>query len=62
MNSSFILIDSDILIDIGRNIEIAVARLEEERGRYQTAISSVTYMELIIGCRNKTELKLLEAF
>jgi predicted nucleic acid-binding protein len=62
LSNNFILIDSDILIDVGRNIKTAIARLEEERKTSMTAISSVTQMELIVGCRNKTELKHLDVF
>lgn len=29
---------------------------------FQLAISAVTQMELVVGCRNKRELKLLETF
>ncbi|MBZ0201159.1 MAG: type II toxin-antitoxin system VapC family toxin [Ignavibacteriaceae bacterium] len=56
------LIDSDILIDIGRKNETAIERIEREREKFIAVISSVTQMELIVGCRNKTELKNLDKF
>jgi predicted nucleic acid-binding protein len=56
------VIDSDILIDVGRNVKTAIERLNEERKTSITAISAVTQMELIVGCRNKTELKYLDKF
>lgn len=56
------LVDTDILIDAGRGIADAIQHL----GRIQTtsslAISVVTQMELITGCRNKTELRKLDRF
>jgi len=60
--NNFSIIDSDILIDIGRKDTTAIKRLEEERKTSMLAISSVTQMELLIGCRNKTELKHLDKF
>ncbi len=59
---NFTLIDTDILIDVGREIEIAVNRLEVEEQVATLGISVVTQMELIVGCRNKKELKELDKF
>ncbi|MBI1939431.1 MAG: type II toxin-antitoxin system VapC family toxin [Ignavibacteriales bacterium] len=56
------LIDSDILIDVAREVDTAIERLDEERKTSITTISSVTQMELVVGCRNKTELKHLDKF
>lgn len=56
------IVDSDILIDVARGEADAInclLRLEETS---TLAISAVTQMELIVGCRNKTELKDLETF
>ena len=60
MPNNLLIIDSDILIDIGRNDETAIHRLKEEESQSTLAISSVTQMELIVGCRTKTELKHLD--
>ncbi|MCA9974619.1 MAG: type II toxin-antitoxin system VapC family toxin [Anaerolineales bacterium] len=59
---NYILIDTDILIDVGRNVETAVSYLENIQSHSHLAISAITQMELIIGCRNKTELQELEQF
>lgn len=59
---SLLLIDTDILIDVGRKNNIAIGRLDDARTTSITAISSITEMELIVGCRNKNELRQLEKF
>lgn len=56
------IIDTDVLIDAGRGFHEAVECLEKISALYQMAISSVTSMELIVGCRNKTELQNLDRF
>lgn len=56
------IVDTDILIDVGRQVEKGVrylARLEESG---PVAISMVSQMELIVGCRNKEELERLTRF
>jgi predicted nucleic acid-binding protein len=55
----FLLVDSDILIDAGREIDEAINFLLENEDETQLAISAVTQMELMVGCRNKTELRAL---
>jgi predicted nucleic acid-binding protein len=57
-----LLIDTDILIDIANNDITAKQRLTKESQHYQLTISSITEMELIVGCRNKTELQNLNQF
>lgn len=57
-----ILIDTDILIDVARNVQPAIDALENLNKTYRVAISSVTEMELIVGCKNKSELRKLEKF
>lgn len=59
---NILLVDTDILIDLGRNDETAVKRINNESRKYKLAISSITQMELIVGCRNKTEMKILDKF
>jgi len=56
------LVDTDILIDVARGIQAAASFLEKNKVHYVLAISSVTEMELIVGCRNKEELTNLESF
>jgi hypothetical protein len=60
--ATFTIIDTDILIDVGRDVGEAIAYLEGLEANSQLAISAVTQMELIVGCRNKTELRDLEKF
>jgi len=55
-------VDTDILIDVGRREEIAIARLEAEAQTSTLAISVITQMEMLVGCRNQTELQILERF
>jgi predicted nucleic acid-binding protein len=57
-----VLVDTDILIDVSRNIETAINRLATEEQTGQIAISAITQMELIVGCRNKLELGHLNRF
>lgn len=60
--ADYTIIDTDILIDVGRGVGEAISFLEELETNSQLAISAVTKMELIVGCRNKTELRDLEKF
>jgi predicted nucleic acid-binding protein len=57
-----LIVDTDILIDVGRNVNEAVNCLQQIEQKFSVAVSSVTQMELIIGCRNKDELHSLEHF
>lgn len=59
---NLILIDTDILIDVARNIQNAVTRLDYEEKKTNIGISVVTQMELIVGCKNKRELSALDKF
>ena len=56
------LIDTDILIDAGRSINDAVSILQRTELTDQLLISTITQMELIVGARNKNELRVLERF
>jgi predicted nucleic acid-binding protein len=57
-----ILVDTDILINVSRNIDIAINRLDLEEKTNQISISVITEMELIVGCRNKLELQHINKF
>ena len=57
-----ILIDTDILIDVGRKAAEAVSYLEHAEQKAVIGISLITQMELVVGCRNKSELNALEKF
>ena len=55
------VIDTDILIDATRGIVDAVAFLANQQGS-GIQISTISAMELVVGCRNKTELNQLQQF
>jgi predicted nucleic acid-binding protein len=59
---AFLIVDTDILIDAGRGDNTAIDCLQDAEQHTTLAVSVVTQMELIIGCRNKTELRELEKF
>ena len=60
--ASSTIVDTDIIIDVGRGISQAVNCLQELKSTSRLAISIVTQMELIVGCANKSELRTLEKF
>ena len=60
--SKTIIIDTDIIVDVARGNEKAASFLEKMKSQYVLAISSITEMELIVGCENKRELAHLESF
>ena len=57
-----LLVDTDILIDVANNISTAIDRLKLEAQSLSLVVSVITQMELIVGCRNKTELQYLKKF
>lgn len=62
---AFVIVDTDILIDVMRGVSDAVnclKRLEQQSPRATLVISVVTQMELMVGCQNKTELQKTENF
>ena len=60
--SDTIVVDTDILIDAGRGIEDALAFLENNEPHITLSVSIITKMELIVGCRDKQELRSMEKF
>jgi predicted nucleic acid-binding protein len=60
--SGLTLVDTDILVDAGRDIVDAVNYLYRKHRPSSFAISVVTQMELMVGCRSRTELRKLEKF
>ena len=62
MSINMIIVDTDILIDAAHSVEDAVNCLQQIEEKSLLAISVVTSMEMIIGCRNKKELTLLDHF
>jgi predicted nucleic acid-binding protein len=65
MNNEFLL-DTDIIVNVGRGDTGAVAQVSTMLKSGLVYISVVTEMELVVGCRNKAELqnlsKMLEQF
>jgi predicted nucleic acid-binding protein len=57
-----LIIDTDILIDYGRGDEKALNFLNDTRLLYDHQISVMSWLELIIGARNKKELKIIGKF
>ena len=60
--STLTIVDTDILIDAARQVREAVACLADIEQGSALAISAITQMELLVGCRNKTELRHTERF
>jgi predicted nucleic acid-binding protein len=56
------IVDTDIIIDVGRGVLEAVNCLQNLKANSALAISIVTQMELMVGCANKAELQKLEKF
>lgn len=55
-------IDTDILIDAGREIPEAVRCLAQIEEHSVPAVSIIPQMELLVGCRDKTEQRHTERF
>lgn len=52
------LVDTDILIDVSRKVQEAIGVIDRLRDTgIVLSVSSITEMELIVGCRNKKELR-----
>ncbi len=60
--TDWVIVDTDILIDVGRGDETAIAYLESLEKRKGLGVSAVTYMELIVGCKNKREQQAVKRF
>ena len=59
---SEILIDTDILIDFSRGITSTAQYLAQASTTSQLSISSITQMELIVGCQDKQALRTIDRF
>ena len=57
-----LLVDTDILIDVARGNDFALQFMNRAAQQGALAISIVTEMELIVGCRNRRELKSMNTF
>jgi predicted nucleic acid-binding protein len=59
---SVTLVDTDILIDAALDVSEAVDCLDTLEDTSGLAVSVITQMELIVGCRNKAEFRKMEQF
>ena len=57
-----VIVDTDVLIDFARGEAQANSILQVLSEGSSLAISVVTHMELVVGCRNKRELAELDIF
>ena len=60
--SKLILLDTDILMDAGRNDPTAVACLEQLEENYSASVSVATELELMSLCRSQEEMSTVTAF
>ena len=60
--STLTIVDTDILIDAGLQVNQAIDRLGSIEQQSLLAISAITQMELFVGCRNQAELRKIERF
>ena len=54
------LVDTDIIVDYLRGVERAKILIEESISDSEICISVISKMELLAGCRNKGEIKIVE--
>lgn len=59
---SRVLVDTDILVDASRGVETAISFLSALEAEGGAQASVVTRMELLIGCRDKSEQRATERF
>lgn len=62
MGPALIVIDTDVLIDVSRGTAEAVNALQRISEEDEPAISTITQMELVVGCRDQRELRSLQEF
>ena len=60
--ADLLVVDTDVPIDAGRGDTQAIGRLKAEALGAILAVSTVTYLELLVGCRNKREQQQTERF
>lgn len=58
--AELLLVDTDILIDSARAQPDAISFLKAREQTHALSLSVVTEMELLVGCRNKTEQNRLD--
>ena len=59
---NLVIVDTDILIDVSRGVAEALTTLSQHEAQHDLAISVITRMELVVGCRNTSEMHALDQF
>ena len=62
MADNVLLVDTDVLIDFSRGIKKTRAQLKKLETDQVLAISVITKLELMVGCKNKADFKSLLKF
>jgi len=57
-----LIVDTDILIDMGRGVPDAVAFIQRQEQESAIGVSTITLLELLIGCRDRAEQQRTERF
>jgi hypothetical protein len=60
--TDWVIVDTDVLIDVSRGVGDAITCLQQIEQQSALSVSVITAMELMVGCRNKTELRTVERF
>jgi predicted nucleic acid-binding protein len=60
--AEFVLVDTEVLVDASRRVGEAIACLRQVERQALPAASTITHMELIVGCRDKAELRKMDRF
>lgn len=60
--ATLVVVDTDILIDVSRGLSEAIECLDQIEQQLALGVSVVTEMELLVGCRGKSELRTLDSF
>ena len=60
--SGVTVLDIDIVVDALRDLMLAIDHLEDVEPQGELRLSSLTQMELLVGCRNRAELQRLGRF
>lgn len=60
--TNLVVVDTDILIDVGLETQAAIDYLQNVERDSTLIVSAITKMELVVGCRNKGELRIVEQF
>lgn len=62
MPDELFILDTDILIDYSRGVEKAKTNIVLLDNGNHLAISVITQLEMMVGCENKQDFKLLKRF